>query len=96
MNIKTLTPKDIVSVYSGKAHRCCCGCAGIHRYNSAHIKIAGKRRGYKIDTEEINDRHVSKVLRIIQNNPQSEYDSGPHCRLVSLEIGNKLYIAYLL
>lgn len=77
--IASLTPSDIISVYSGKAGKCCCGCSGIHRYNSAYVTEASKRRGYPVRKSEINDVHLKKVLKIIQT--LADY---PHPKYVSV------------
>ena len=55
--IANMTTDDVQSVYSGKPG-CCCGCSGIHRYNSK----------YAVDGEDINDKQVKKVLGIIREN----------------------------
>ena len=85
VNIETLTIDDVMSVYSGKEGKCCCGCSGIHRYNSKYASAG-------ISGTEINDRQVSKVLNIIKNNVNSVvFYNG----IVSLVINKHLYILYL-
>lgn len=68
VKLADLTIDDVRSVYSGKAGKCCCGCAGKHSYNPAHVKEATKDRGYSIDENEINARQVKRVLNIIKAN----------------------------
>ena len=66
--LASVTVDQVMSVYSGKANRCYCGCAGNHRYASKHIDAAAKDRGYAIGKEEVNDRQVKKALGIVQAN----------------------------
>lgn len=68
--LQALKPQDLFSVYSGRPGRCCCGCFGQHRYLSEHRVAAGKHRGYTVDDEDINDRQVNRVLRLLQANPE--------------------------
>lgn len=91
-HLARLTPDDLFSVYSGKPGKCCCGCAGNHRYWRAHRIAAGKHRGYEVDEEDINDRQVARVLKLLQNwfalvEYGGSYFAG--------EIDGRLYIAYL-
>lgn len=65
----------IKQVYSGKANRCCCGCAGNY---------------YE---DERNKRRIAKLL---QSNPATILEDGiGDEELFSVEVGNRLYIAYL-
>ena len=96
MDIQNLTRDDIVSVYSGRAGKCCCGCAGKHTYNSKHVDVASKSRGYAVAPEEVNDTIVTKVLRTVQANEECirvDLSSPPH---VSVDVGQRRYILYLL
>ena len=90
--LSQLTTDDVNSVYSGKAGHCACGCAGKHSYSSAHRAFASKWRGYRVEDEEINDRMVARVLRILQANPSSEVLST---ECAHVEIGARLYVIYL-
>ena len=56
---------DVVSVYSGKAGKCCCGCSGKHRA-SAHRQVAAKSRGYAVDDDEVSDRSVKLIYRKVK------------------------------
>jgi hypothetical protein len=82
--------KAIISVYSGIDGKCCCGCAGKHRYASAYRKLASKVRGYEVTDEEISDRSVKIISNKILNNKNSEHN-GDHSSLVS---GQRILIAY--
>jgi hypothetical protein len=92
LDISKLETSDILSVYSGRAGKCCCGCSGNHRYNSAYIAEGSKKRGYAVDAEDVNDKQVRRVLRILQANSAKaeQYD-----RHISVTLGDRLYIAYL-
>jgi hypothetical protein len=82
---------EVKSVYTGKSGRCCCGCSGIHRYAKAHRDWASKNRGYKVTDAEINDKHVKKVVGVINANIADViFDSNN----VSIEIGSQLFVAY--
>ena len=88
--MKLITHKDIVSVYSGLAGRCCCGCVGKHSYASAHSEWAGKNRGYAVNGDAINDRSVKIISNKVLKNPNVEHeDDHSH-----VEIGNRLLIVY--
>lgn len=64
--IAALEPEDIMCAYSGTPGRCCCGCSGKYSYNSRYIAEATKDRGYAVTAEDVNDRQVAKVLRILK------------------------------
>ena len=82
--------KEIVSVYSGKAGHCCCGCAGKHTYASAHREWAGKNRGYSVSDDEISDRTVKIISNKVLEDPDVEHEDS----LSSVEVGNRLLIVY--
>jgi hypothetical protein len=87
----TLTPADVMSVYSGKAGRCCCGCAGKHRYSSVHRAVGSTNRGYKVEDKEVNDAQVRRVLGIVQKNAGLATAGGNHFAVV---LGERLYVVY--
>lgn len=91
--LRTLSMTNVSGVYSGKPGKCCCGCAGNHRYNSAFVNEAGANRGYAVDADEINDRQVAKIIGLLQANEALVEAGGNH---FSAEINGRLYIAYLL
>lgn len=86
-----LTKNQVLSVYSGRDRACCCGCCGKHYYASATRDTAAKNRGYDIGDEEISDKMIAKVVRLINASPEVEAEQGH----VALVIGTRLYIAYL-
>jgi len=81
----------VSSVYSGIDGKCCCGCSGKHYYASTHREWAQKKRGYAVKDEDINDRMIEKVIKIIENAEKIE-DLGS---CISTTVGKRLYIAYL-
>lgn len=95
LNLLSLTPADVASVYSGRDGKCCCGCSGNHRYSSARATVESTRRGYEITPDEVNDRQVAKVLRIVQENAERAEFSDEYRTFYSLVLGERLYIVYL-
>jgi hypothetical protein len=91
--MKALKIEDVMSVYRGKDGRCCCGCAGKHIYAAAYQAAAGKRRGYKVDDDEVNDSSVKRVVNVINKNLDrlDMNESG----IMSCVVGKTVYIAYL-
>jgi hypothetical protein len=63
--LAALTPANVQGVYSGKPG-CACGCKGNYRYHSTQVQAATKRRGYEVTPDEVNDKQVAKVLKIVQ------------------------------
>jgi hypothetical protein len=82
------------SVYSGKNGKCCCGCAGKHRYASALREEASKDRGYEVKDDEVNDRQVAKVVAIMNDRSIPFEKDGLQSDYVAKVVGNRLYIAY--
>lgn len=91
-DLQDLLPSDVSAAYVGKADRCCCGCAGKYYYRLADREMESKRRGYEVGDEEVSDAKVTKVLRMVQANPEAAGLEPDH---VSVEVGRKLYVAYL-
>ncbi len=92
MKLKDLTIDKVMSVYSGLPG-CACGCRGKHRYASAHVKIAGKHRGYAVQSDEVSDRSVAIIFnRVKKHADQLEY---PNCEdFFSVTLGNRSLIVY--
>jgi hypothetical protein len=89
---KILDKSAVVSVYSGRNNVCCCGCAGTHYYNSKLQTIGTIQRGYKVENDELNDRMITKIVNLINNNPDKI--DMEEADFVSIVIGKRLYIAY--
>ena len=84
--------ENVRSVYSGINGRCACGCSGKHTYASQHQAWVSKNRGYEVDSEEINDKVVKMIVNKINKNiSDADIDES----YASVELGNRLYIAYL-
>lgn len=84
----------IVSVYSGKAGKCACGCAGKHSYSSEHVEKASELRGYPVTADEVNNTQVKRVLRIIAGAPTAD-DLEVGDTYVARVVGARQYIAYV-
>ena len=89
-----LEVSDAPSVYSGKDGACCCGCKGKHSYNSKHTEWSGKNRGYAVKAEDVNDKQVKRVLKIVQERA-NELDTDMGENYFSTVVGQRLYIVYL-
>lgn len=96
IDFQAIVPAQVRSVYSGKAGKCMCGCAGKHSYNPAHQAEGSKARGYAVGEEELSAAQVTRVLRVIQSEAaqgRAEFDIGGEW--ISARIGNRDYTAYL-
>ena len=80
ITINELTPEMVVSVYSGKDGKCCCGCSGKHFRDARNIK-----RIVKILKENANNETFEVYI--------GPFDGNVHYFAVVL--GERLYIAYL-
>ena len=82
----------VISVYSGVDGACCCGCKGTHRFASSRVDEARRSwAGGAIDASEVNDRQVTKVVRLLNEATDWEEGAGH----VATVIGKRIYIAYL-
>lgn len=88
-----LSMDNVVSVYSGRNGKCCCGCAGKHTYAVAHRDAASRSVGYPIKDEDVNDHVVKGVINKIKRNADAAECYTDH---VAVVVGARLYIAYLL
>lgn len=87
----SLALDDVLSVYSGKPGKCCCGCSGLHRYASRFRREASEGRGYKVTDDEVNDTRVKRLLGIVQDAPEVEVGSNN----VSAVVDGRLYVVYV-
>jgi hypothetical protein len=90
IDIRNLLTSEVLSVYSGKDGKCCCGCAGKYSYNSLHIAAGSKNRGYEVTRDEVNDRMICKVLNIVASAENIKIGDNN----ISTVVGNRLYIVY--
>ena len=87
---------DVLSVYSGKPHTCCCGCAGKHYYREDLIEEGTKSRGYEVDKEECSNRMVRRVINILNKDPNtSRHDWGSGNTYYTTDTATRMYTAYL-
>lgn len=79
MNKKiTVAPAMISSVYSGKLHKCCCGCAGTHTYTS--------------DKPKCGPQMVARMNRLLESGEASEIEIQP--TYIAVETRTRVYIVY--
>jgi len=90
--IQTIEISDVLSVYSGRDGKCCCGCSGKHTYRKATQTAGSANRGYAVDDKEVNDSVATKVLNIVKANEGSADKDGSN---VSVVVGKRLYVVYL-
>lgn len=82
--------EKVVSVYSGKPHRCCCGCSGKHTYASQHRSTV--RRGYAVLDNEVNDRVVKTIVNKMNKSGKVRM-LDEEC--FTVDTPTRVYIAYL-
>lgn len=91
VNLSNLEAWNVLSVYSGKDGKCCCGCAGKHYYNPAYLTLGGERRGYAVEDDECSARMVKKVVKLLKENA-ADVEVGDNN--LAVVIGKRVYIAY--
>lgn len=98
MKVKNLKIRlnRVMSVYSGRPG-CMCGCVGTYRVASEHLAVANVDRGYDYDREDVNDRQVRKVVRILE--AQTEVEMTSHYVFAKVQTGGgpsgyRYYAAY--
>lgn len=65
----------VVAVYTGK-QGCMCGCKGKYRYTELTRAEAGKRRGYEVGDDEVNESVVTRVINKVLASPTVEVIKG--------------------
>jgi len=85
--------ESVTSVYSGKNGKCCCGCTGKHYTASAHRDLRSKTRGYPVGDDEISDKMVKKVVRIVNEDLANGSAKVLHGCVSTVRSG-RLYVAY--
>ena len=94
ISLQSVIPANVQSVYSGRKGACCCGCKGTHRYNSQHVAAATAARGYEITADEVNDVQITKILRTVQANEDSD-SLDVSASYVAVDVGARSFIVYL-
>ncbi len=87
--LQNVTPSQVAKVYTGKAGRCCCGCAGRYFYAADQAAEAEQRGG------TVNPAQVTRVLRLLQAETATEVEDGLSEVLLSCTVGSRLYVAFL-
>lgn len=67
LNLDTITPSDVLTSYTGKAHSCRCGCAGTYKCTAENRDLNAKRRGYAVSDDEVSDRSVKMTLNKLKH-----------------------------
>lgn len=83
----------VVTVYSGKPG-CACGCRGRYFVTPASEPIAAKRRGYPAFPEDIKEREVRRIVRLLNASPDTKKFGGSEEDIYELEVGGRVYRAY--
>ena len=79
--------QNVYKVYSGKAGRCACGCAGKYSYTAQGA--VEQSPGYDV-SDAVNERSVKIIAGKIQRNPNAVNEDG----MVYVEEGGRILIAY--
>lgn len=90
-----INKEDIVSVYSGENHRCCCGCSGKHYYSSSVKRQGIEIRGYALSDDDINDRMITKIVNLMNKHPEKLEHESSHYYSLQSDNGKRIYLAYL-
>lgn len=80
----------IISVYSGKAGACCCGCKGTHTYAVLHAAKASEQHGYPV---RAGDKTVKLIYNKIMSQPLEKIEVEE--TYISIETETRTYIAYI-
>jgi len=92
--IKNLKVEDVIDVYSGKEHKCCCGCSGKYSYASAHRALGAKLRGYGVDDSDVNDKQVRKVFGLMIAQLYADAEIEVYGNSVDFVLGQRLYMLH--
>jgi len=65
----------VLAVYTGK-QGCMCGCKGTYRYTALTRAEAGKRRGYEVRDDEVNESVVSRSINKVRSSDNVEVADG--------------------
>jgi hypothetical protein len=89
--------EHVLSVYSGKAGACMCGCSGKHYYHPSHRWEAGASRGYEVDEDECNKGMITRVLKVLRSATDVKVDTpvGDGGDIVYATVDGRDYVAYL-
>ena len=100
LDLDAVTIDDVLTSYTGRAHNCRCGCKGTYKCTEARRELNGKRRGYKVDDNEVSDRSVQQTLNRLkfQNGlfPVSISQGLGEELIVDCQIGKRDVTVYLI
>ena len=77
--------KQIVKVYSGKANKCMCGCAGKYSYTA--YGAAEHNPGY---APNVNERSVKLIAAKVLHDPNRQVDNN----IVFVQDGKRIRVVY--
>jgi hypothetical protein len=63
--IQFISPADVLTVYSGKPG-CMCGCNGKYFITAQNRAAAARDRGYEYEDDQVNEKMVRKVIRLVK------------------------------
>jgi hypothetical protein len=75
-------------VYSGKANKCCCGCAGKYTYASSQSRVAAHR------CETVNDRTVKMICNKIMTADDAKEADGLFGKMWTATVDGRWYTAF--
>lgn len=78
--------QTVYKVYSGRAGKCMCGCAGKYSYTEQGAREHNP--GYDVN---VNPRSVKIILNKLLRNPNTKQEDG----MLVLEQDSKILVAYL-
>jgi len=93
--VQLLTVVDVLSVYSGRPG-CMCGCKGKYFLTEESREEADAFRGYPHSDEDVSQRQVTRVLRLVQaaeDNPSMRI--ARDLEYVWVQVGQRVYAVYL-
>jgi len=85
--------QKVMEVYSGKPDKCRCGCSGTYRAARQHRQVASENRGYPYNDDEVNDKQVRRVVKILNENIE---DVEVNSEFADVEVDGRVYTAYFL
>ena len=80
--------ENVYKVYSGKAGKCMCGCAG--KYSYTELGAREDNPGYDV-SDAVNERSVKIILNKLLRNPNTKQEDG----MLVLEQGERVLVAYM-
>ena len=79
---------NVYKVYSGRLHRCMCGCSG--KYSYTERGAVEDNPGYDV-SDSVNERSVKIITGKLLRNPNTKREDG----MLVLEQNDRILVAYL-